>query len=274
MEALQRWGSALRGWEIPEEIRCRAPETPWGFPTGVFEKRTVSALRRPLSHSHRRALEALPASGTLLDVGVGAGASSLPLAPHTSIITGVDSSAKMLEAFSRAADALGANIRTEHGSWPEIAGKVEPAHVAVCHHVLFNVSDLGPFASALNDKASRRVVVEMTPAHPMAWMNDLWLRFHGLRRPTGPTYEDASAALQELGFQVSCSVNESPPVLSGFETRADAVALVRKRLCLEPSQDEAIAEALGDRLFVKEGLWSTGPPRHMIVTLWWDKPSR
>lgn len=270
MEALRRWKSALRGWEIPEEIGSRAPETPWGFPPGVFEKRTVSALRRPLSLSHRRALEALSPSGTLLDVGVGAGASSLPLAPHTSIITGVDSSEKMLEAFSKAAHALGANARAVHGAWPEIAGTVEPADVAVCHHVLFNIPDLGPFASALNDKAGRRVVVEMTPHHPMAWMNDLWLKFHHLRRPLGPTYEDAVAALRELGFRVSCSVHQSLPVLSGFETRAGAVAFVRKRLCLQPSQDEALGRALGERLSETEGLWSAGPLRHMIVTLWWD----
>jgi hypothetical protein len=43
------------------------------------------------------------------------------------------------------------------------------------------------------------VVVEITGRHPQAWMNDLWLRFHGIVRPEGPRAEDAVAALEELG---------------------------------------------------------------------------
>ena len=61
-----------------------------------------------------------------------------------------------------------------------------------------------------------------------------------------------------------------PAGRGGFEQREDAVALIRRRLCLGPENDPEIAEALGDRLAEREGLWSAGPPEQILVTLWWD----
>jgi SAM-dependent methyltransferase len=270
MNALERWKAGLNAWAIPDEILTAAPESPWGFPSELFERRTTSALRRPLSESHRRSLEALPPAGTLLDVGVGGGAGSLPLAAHLSQITGVDPSPKMLESFRKAAADAGIEVVTVLGEWPAVAGQVEGCDAAVCHHVLYNVADLAPFVVALSSKAKRRVVVEMTPGHPLSWMNDLWLTFHGLERPSSPTYEDAVEAIGDLGFQVRSTLSDGPPVMGGFASRGDAVAFVRKRLCLWPQDDESLSEALGELLVEKDGLWSATPPTHQIVTLWWD----
>lgn len=270
MNAIERWKTGLAAWAIPDEIVAAAPESPWGFPSELFERRTTSALQRPLSESHRRSLEALPAGGTMLDVGVGGGAGSLPLASHLSQITGVDTSPKMLESFRTAAAEAQVEVVTVLGEWPAVAAQVQSCDLAVCHHVLYNVGDLEPFVVGLSSRATRRVVVEMTPEHPLSWMNDLWLTFHGLERPSVPTYEDAAAAIGELGFGVRSILSEGPPVMSGFPNRADAVALVRKRLCLRPEDDERLSEALGERLVEKEGLWSAAPPNHPIVTLWWD----
>jgi SAM-dependent methyltransferase len=271
MNALERWKSGLAAWAIPEEILTAAPESPWGFPADLFERRTTSALRRPLSESHRRSLEALPAGGTMLDVGVGGGAGSLPLASHLSRITGVDTSEKMLESFRKAAADAQVEAVTVLGEWPAVAEQVPSSDVAVCHHVLFNVPDLEPFVVALSSRAQRRVVVEMTPEHPLSWMNDLWLTFHGLERPSVPTYEDAAEAIGNLGFDVRSMLSEGPPVMGGFTYRNDAVAFVRKRLCLWPEDDERLAAALGERLVEKGGIWSATPPSHPLVTLWWDQ---
>jgi hypothetical protein len=100
-------------------------------------------------------------------------------------------------------------------------------------------------------------------------MGDLWERFHGLTRPDGPTYRDALAVLAELGFDVRHEVSSGTPVMSGFETRQDAIGLVRKRLCLRPEQDPELAEALGNRLREQNGMWTASPPQHEIATLWW-----
>jgi len=271
MNAIERWKAALAAWAIPDEILAAAPESPWGFPSELFARRTASALQRPLTESHRRSLEALPAGGTMLDVGVGGGAGSLPLASRLSQITGVDTSEKMLDSFRRAAAGAGIRVATVLGEWPAVAGEVPGCDVAVCHHVLFNVADLKPFVVALSARARRRVVIEMTPEHPLSWMNDLWLTFHGLGRPSSPTYKDAAEAIADLGFHVHSMLSQGPPVVSGFPNRGDAIAFVRKRLCLWPEDDARLARALGDRLVEKEGLWSAAPPDHPIVTLWWDQ---
>jgi hypothetical protein len=201
---------------------------------------------------------------------VGGGAASLPLSAHVSKITGVDSSPKMLESFRRAAARVGLPVETILGEWPATASETGRADVAVCHHVLYNVPDLEPFVDALASTAVRRVVVEMTPEHPLAWMSDLWLTFHGLVRPVGPTYHDAVEVIQRLGYDVRATLSTGSPVASGFSDRRDAVAFVRKRLCLRPEDDERLAEALGERLSEKDGLWSAAPPEHRIATLWWD----
>lgn len=270
MSARERWRKDLLAWAVPDEILRSAPESPWGFPSEVFARRTVAAMQRPLSHSNLRAKEALPPGGTILDVGVGGGAGSLPLAPYVSKITGVDSSPGMLGSFQAAAAKAGVEVEQVLGEWPDVAARVAPSDVAVCHHVLYNVPDLDPFVLALTEKTRRRVVIEITPEHPLAWMNDLWMTFHGVTRPSGPTYENAAEAIAELGYDVRTAISETPPILSGFPERSQAVAFVRKRLCLWPAKDEELAEALGDRLSEKDGLWSAAPPRHSIATLWWD----
>ena len=37
--ALDRWRQQLEGWAIPETILAAAPESPWGFPVGLFRSR-------------------------------------------------------------------------------------------------------------------------------------------------------------------------------------------------------------------------------------------
>lgn len=271
IDPLRRWKSDLEAWAIPDEIIDAAGESPWGFPPGLFERRASSALERPLTYSNHKALEVLPTGGSVLDVGAGGGAASLPLAPQAGSITAVDSSEHMLEGFTRAASGLDVEFRAVAGSWPEAADHVSPADVVVCNHVLYNVPHLAPFAAALNDKALRRVVIEMTPEHPLAWMNDLWVKFHDLRRPDRPTFQDAVECLRYLGLDAHSHVEISISVMGGFEKREDAIAFVRKRMCLRPEQDEELAGALGDRLRRTERGWSASPPQHRIATLWWNR---
>ena len=270
MNALDRWAEDLRGWGIPEEILAHAPESPWGFPPELMRRRISVALAERPTPSIRRAREALPRGGTVLDVGVGAGAASLPLAATAAEITGVDSSEEMLAAFRDAAVRLGVRTRSVCGLWPDVASEVAPADVVVCHHVLYNVQDLASFVRALHGHARRRVVLEITDRHPLAWMSGLWLRFHGLHRPTGPSADDAAEALAELGLEVRLERITLRPRSGGFERREDAVSLVRRRLCLPAERDDEVAEALGDLLVESDGLWSAGPVEHTLVTLWWD----
>jgi precorrin-6B methylase 2 len=272
MSALERWARELRARAVPEHILAQAPESPYGFPAELFRRRGRAAMDRDPTPTTTHALEALGKGGTVLDIGVGGGATSLPLAGHAERITGVDGQQDMLNSFEAAAREAGVAGGTILGDWPGAADRTPRCDVVVCGHVFYNVADVGPFAIALHEHAGRRVVVELTERHPLAWMRDLWFRFHEIRWPDGPSAADALDALRELGFDPD---REDRTELGdrgggGFERRSDAVALMRRRLCLSEGRDAEIAELLGDRLRRNGDLWSTGPAEQVVTTLWWD----
>src|ERR1700690_612433 len=151
----------MQAWALPESILRAAPEPPWGFPVAPFRSRVEQAKPGELTYSNRRALDALPPGATVLDVGVGTGAASLPLHPGCARITGVDSSPALLAEFRRQARRMGVSARTVGGVWPAIARRAPVADVVVCNHDAYNVADLGPFAVALTEHARRRVVMEI-----------------------------------------------------------------------------------------------------------------
>ena len=198
--AAERWRAALASWAIPEELVASSGRSPWGHPVARFAARADAEILAPAGASFERAVEALEeveaatgASGSVLDVGAGAGAAGLPLLPWASALTAVDPSSEMLAAFMARASTPAAQaggpavpVRTVEGSWPEVAHEVGVHDVVVCHHVAYNVGDIGPFVSALTSAARHRVVLEIPPLHPLTWMNPLWEKFHGLARTARP----------------------------------------------------------------------------------------
>jgi len=261
--AAERWRAALEAWALPEAILAQAPEDPWRLPVEPF----LAVAGAPLSVSHRRALEALPPGGRVLDVGAGGGAMSRPLAAAGAHIVAVDTAEEMLAASGAATTVL--------GRWPDVAPVAGIADVVVCGHVLYNCPDLAAFARALGAAAQRRVVVEITDLHPRVSTEDqaLWHHFWQLERPEGPGWEDAVAVLREVGIEPAVERWER---LRGFHfhTRDDLVAGFRRRLCLPAERDREILELLGPWLLHEDGRWLVGGRPRGLVTLWWDTGSQ
>jgi SAM-dependent methyltransferase len=266
--ALERWREQLDGWAIPSEILAVAPESPWGYPVGLFRSRARRAGSRPATPSNLEAARSMPEGGSVLDVGAGAGAASLPLAGLAGRLVAVDESPAMVASFLDAAEAAGVPAEAVEGRWPEVAGRVGPADVVVCHHVLYNVADLAPFALALTGHARRRVVAELTDRHPLAGLGPLWRRFHDLDRPTGPGADDAVAALGAAGLEVDRQDWEQPDRF-GFDDFDELVAFTRRRLCLPAARDPEVAEALLDEGTRQvDGVWVSGQPRRVTTLSW------
>lgn len=268
---LDFWRQSLAGWAIPDRILAQAPEPPWTLPPNLFANRADEQLERRESLSLTRAAEALRPSGTVLDVGAGAGAASLPLAEWATEFVAVDGDAAMLEMIRPRAAALERPLLTIEGEWPSVANKTPTCDVAVCSHVLYNVPDLQPFVVALNDRARRRVVIEITAKHPAGTINPLWERFHALRRPQVPTWEDAMAAITASGVKANVEHEfraVGRPRSGSFD---DLVAWTRRRLCLTADRDREVVDALAD-IGVDPGCpetWSLRPAE--LVILWWDR---
>ena len=257
MSAARRWAAELAAWAIPEEIEKAAPEPPWGFPVGLWRDRAAeTAADNP---SRRRALEALPEGGAVLDVGTGAGAAAFALVPPAASAVGFDQSPRMLEAFGERAEDLGVAHTEIQGTWPDGAEQAPEADVVVCHHVFYNAPRLEEFARALDGHARHQVVVELTAVHPMTAFNQIWKHLHGLDRPGGPSAVDALAVLREAGIdaQMESWLRDPRPI----RDRAEFVAFVRRRMCVGADRDPEIDELLGEER-------SAGTRE--VATIWWD----
>ncbi|MGD9530963.1 class I SAM-dependent methyltransferase [Pseudonocardia sp.] len=255
--AARRWAELQRGRGLPREILAAAPADPWRHDARDFTAPDVPTD----TPSRATALDLLGDGGTVIDsgtvaggtvidggtaidggtvidVGCGAGDAAFALTGAARHLTGVDRQQDMLDAFAADATARGIAYTTVRGSWPEIAPEAGRADVVVCHHVLHNVVDLPPFVRALSAAARRGVVVEMLTEHPMAWLDPLFARFHGLYRPPPATHDDAVAVLRELGI--------TPEVVTWERARTPPhdAEWVTRRLCLGPERVAEVAGAL------------------------------
>ena len=166
----------------------------------------------------------------------------------------------------------GVEAVTIEATWPNDHDRCPVTDVVVSGHTIYNVEELTEFAQALTAHASARVVLEATDRHPLGWMADLWERFHGITIPDEPAIELAIDVLESIGIRPSRQdrPGDDDHSVGGFEAKGTAVALVRKRLCLPADRDVELEAALGDRLRLRNGSWTAGPPSRRVVTLWWD----
>ena len=266
---LDRWREDLAAWAIPEHITAAVADSPWVLPRQVFARRADRLRRDPGGPSFERAWEALDPPGSVLDVGSGAGAACLPLAPRITTLTAVDADDGMLGLLAGRAGEAGLAARTVPGRWPDVGGQVGPADVVTCHHVVFNVPDLGPFVEALTGHARRRVVIETAAAHPLTSLNPLWLRFHGLRRPEGPTAADTIGILAAMGHDPR-HTGWSRPAGADYGSMAELVEVTRRRLCLPPERADEVEAALVE-LGINPGQpGDLGSSGRDVVTIWWE----
>jgi hypothetical protein len=90
----------------------------------------------------------------------------------------------------------------------------------------------------------------------------LWLHFHGLERPSGPSADDAVAVLEEIGIEPDVERFSGRSRLAEVDRR-DLVAFARRRLCLPAERDPEVDSLLPVN--------ATLPGRE-LVCLWWSPP--
>jgi len=256
--AAQQWAADLASWAIPPEILAAAPESPWIHPVAMF---TVDG-EVPDSLSHRRARDAVPEGGSVLDVGCGGGRAAMALVPPAVRVVGVDEQAGMLERFATAGTERGVEVETIHGCWPQESRRTPLADVVVCHHVAYNVADLVPFVAALSDHATSRVVLELPTSHPLTHMAPLWHEFWGLARPSGPTADDCLAVVREAGIDARMETwDDLAPSVRSRLTAPEQAHLMRVRLCLPAEREPDVAAFLAG---------TEESPVRRTATIWWN----
>jgi SAM-dependent methyltransferase len=268
-DLLAQWRENLAAWAIPEHITAAVPDSPWVLPRQVFARRADRLRQAPAGPSYQLEWDTLDPPGSVLDVGAGAGAACLPLAPRTSTLTAVDTDQGMLDLLAERARAAGLDPRLRVGGWPDVAAQTAPADLVTCHNVLYNVPDLGPFIEALTGHARRRVVVELTTAHPLTSLNPLWLHFHGVQRPEGPTSGDVLAILDALGLRAG-HTKWNRPAEADYATVRELAEVTRRRLCLPAERAAEVEAALRDTGLSGGQASDLGTAGHAVVTIWWE----
>jgi hypothetical protein len=172
-------------------------------------------------------------------------------------LTGVDHAEDMLRAFERSCAERGVPHRSVCGRWPDSAPDAGVADVAVSHHVGYNTVELAPFVVALSAAARRGVVVELHAVHPGAWLDPLWLQFHGLRRPPPAAAEDVLAVFTEVGIHPRVQRWSRPAQPRNPDAELE---FSLRRLCL-PEQR---------RLEVAQAVARLGPRHRDLVTIYWS----
>ena len=270
---LTKWREDLSSWAIPDHILAAVPDSPWVLPGQVFARRADKVSAAPAGPSYERAWAALDPPGSVLDVGSGPGAACLPLLPRTTELTAVDVDEGMLALLADRTKARGVAARCVAGRWPDVAPTVPAADVLTCHHVLYNVPDLEPFLLALTNHARRQVVVEIATLHPMTSLNEMWLRFHDLRRPDRPTADDVLAILREMdiqaGHQSWCRAGGAD-----YSSFAELTDVTRRRLCLPRQRAPEVSDALIEAGVDPEHPQDLGSSGRDVMTIWWDGRAR
>lgn len=252
-----RWRDLLRRSAVPQEIVDASPEPDATLEPERFRWRPEEDATQPVRPSRRRALEALPEGGTVLDVGVGGGASSLGLVPKPGLIVGVDPLEGMLDSFQASAAEAGVACKAVLGTWPEVADQVEPVDVAVCHHAIYRVTELEGFLTALAERARNRVVVEVSARSPLSQVDALWKLLHGIDRPDWQVADEVEAVLEAMGVAVAREDMVLAP--RAPEITPELVAFFRRRLYVGPERDPEIEQFLRSR----------EPQEHRVIALWW-----
>ena len=267
-ELLDGWRRDLASWAIPEEITAAVAESPWVLPRQVFARRADRLRAAPAGPSFQHAWAVLDPPGSVLDVGSGAGAACLPLLPRATHLTAVDTDAGMLERLSERVAPSPVGFDAVLGGWPDVAPLAGVADVVTCHNVLYNVPGVAPFVTALTAAGRRIVVTEMTAEHPLVSLNALWLRFHGLRRPTGPTAADLLRILDAMGLRPEHEAWRRPGGRD-YADFAELVDVTRRRLCLPAERTGEVAEALVESGADPEHPVDLGTSGREVVTIWW-----
>ena len=240
--------------------------------------------RRPLEPELEIIAAYVEPDDLIVDVGGGAGRTSLPLALRCRGVVNVDPSAGMLAAFEAHARRSGIeNARAVHGDWLT----VEPPRgtFALVNHVTYLTRDIGAFVDRLIAAASRRVLITVGSPPPPSRNRPVFEVCYEEPSEMVPGHVELVNVLWERGIEPDVRMLPMMPSrMEAVPTYEDAVALALAQLRghqwafwpLDPAlarQARARIEARFGELFTQtpsgyEPAW-TVPGRNALIT--WER---
>jgi 2-polyprenyl-3-methyl-5-hydroxy-6-metoxy-1,4-benzoquinol methylase len=206
----------------------------------------------------RRVVEALrklvPADGTFVDVGAGAGRFSIPLARGVARVIAVEPSDAMRQVLERDTQRAGlSNVEIIGTRWESAVGVT--GDVVLAAHVVYPLLDVAPFVQKLDAAARRWAAILVFADPPLSWLFGFWPRVHGEERLPPPHLPQVVEVVTEQGF--------GPPEVDLIEVEPFdlgppdiARQKLRGRLYVAPDSptDRKLADAMDELLEPREGV--------------------
>ena len=209
---------------------------------------------------------------SLLDLGAGTGALSIPLAYVFEKVTALDPSAAMLEELRQAARSAGVeNILTETAAWEDAETDIGEFDVVLCANVPGVVDNPLEKIPQLERHARRFVFLVLgTPRNANKFfLQEIWPLIFEKDLPRKPDYFAAYSALYRMGIFANVAVvdyNFDQP----FRDVDEAVLFWKDHLRLsDDSRDTILRDFLAGKLESSDDLlWARIPKQSAII--WWE----
>lgn len=269
--AVETWRRELAAWALPAGLVAAAGASPYEWPVELFRRRAEADRGDPVEPLTRTLVRRLAGSGgVVLDVGAGTGRASLPLAAEGMTVVAVEKDPAMAAALRAAAAEQRVPVEVVEGAWPEAAGRVPEADVALCAHVAYDVADPAPFLTALVAHARRAVAIELTDRHPWAGLAPYYRALHGLDRPAGPTADDFAAVVEEVTGVAPHVERWERAGQVWFAGWDELLALMGRRLLVPASRVGELRAVLEPDVVESGGRLVLGRDPRRLVTVWWS----
>lgn len=213
---------------------------------------------------------------SVLDIGCGTGALSIPIAKKVRSVTGIDFSAKMLEIIRSDAERQSVtNLQTKYASWDDVCTGVdiEPHDVVIMSRALSRTMNLSETLQKINQVATRY-------AYVTAWgggerrINKEIMTTLGLEYRNSPDYIYVFNILAQMGIQpnvkhLRCSSRVT------YHDISQALQSYQLLYRLNPGQIEVVQSILEKNLVQCEnGLLLAPDDKPVWSLIWWEKPTQ
>lgn len=229
----------------------------------------VQALGRQPDSVRDFVWEAVQPGSTILDIGAGTGAWTIPLAARAARVTAVDSSASMIAVLRRNIEAATvSNIDIVNGSWPDVAVADHDYSLAV--HSVYGAVDLPCFIEGMIAVTRRSCFLIVRATAPTSVMAEAAEHLWGLPLDR-PNFLVAYNVLLQLGLTPNVLIGERVATSLTDATFDQALARIKNHFGLGASaeNDDYLRGLLQRRLELHDGRYRW-PSQARTALMYWS----
>ncbi len=189
---------------------------------------------------------------TVLDIGAGTGAFTIPIAQKAGEVTAIEPSAEMSKQLRSKAEGL-TNIHIIDKRWQDVnIGEIGRHDLVLAAHSLYGIVDIGAELKKMLSTAKTQLCI-ITRVGQVNFYADIWQRFKEEEYHPLPSFIYLYNVLYELGIPANVEVIRAPrdQVYSDIE---QAAKHWMDRLDLLPEKEDELRVYLLNRLEEKDGV--------------------